>query len=121
MKEFTQTLEKTTDFTFTTERGNFVTLSVMKGSKWTANKKKPRDYWMCELNVKGIDLQRNVVYYPEIDGCEEEDEMVMHLDGENPICYCENEEGKTIAIYIPSDIAELANNAIHEELFKYDK
>lgn len=115
MKEFTQKLEKTTDFTFTTEKGSFVTLSVMKGSKLTAGKKKPYEYWMCELNVKGIDLQRNAVYYPEIDGCEE-DEMGMHLDGDNPICYCENEEGETIAIPIPSDIAKLANNAIHEEL-----
>lgn len=79
MKEFTQKLEKTTDFTFTTEKGSFVTLSVMKGSKLTAGKKKPYEYWMCELNVKGIDLQRNAVYYPEIDGCEE-DEMGMHLE-----------------------------------------
>lgn len=43
-KDFTQKIEKTTDFTFTTKSDKEVTLIVVRGRKMVKGKKKPFDY-----------------------------------------------------------------------------
>lgn len=114
--DFTQKIEKTTDFTFNTKSGKEVTLIVVRGRKMVKEKKEPFNYWQCELSIKGMEIKNNIAVSYDIDGYE--DELQLHLSNEKaePICYCKDDAGKTLGILIPVNIANLISEAIHEEL-----
>lgn len=115
-KDFTQKIEKTTDFTFTTKSGKEVTLNVVRGRKMAAGKKKPFDYWQCELSINGMELKSNITASYDIDGYDEELQLYLSNEKAEPICYCKDDTGKTVGILIPTEIANLISEAIHEEL-----
>ena len=115
-KDFTQKLEKTTDFTFITKSGKEVTLNVIRGRKMVKGKKKPFDYWQCELSFKGMELISIITASYVIDGYDDELQLYLSSEKAEPICYCKDIAGKTIGILIPTDIAKLISEAIHEEI-----
>lgn len=97
---------ETKSFTFATERGNEVTLNVVRGYNGKMK------FWECELFVKGIELTRNFVTSYGVDGYEE---MQMCLSGENPVCYCKKAYGKDIMVQIPAEVAKRVATFIHFE------
>lgn len=115
-KAFTQKIEKTTDFAFTTKSGKEVTLIVVRGRKMVKGKKKPFDYWQCELSIKGMEVKSNITASYDIDGYDDELQLYLSNEKAEPICYCKDDTGKTVGILIPVDIANLISEAIHEEL-----
>ena len=115
-KDFTQKIEKTTDFTFTTKSGKEATLNVVRGRKMVKGKKRPFDYWQCELSINGMKLKSNITSSYDIDGYDDELQLYLSDEKAEPICYCKDVAGKTIGILIPTDIAKLINEAIHEEI-----
>lgn len=115
-KDFTQKIEKTTDFAFTTKSGKEVTLIVVRGRKMVKDKKKPFDYWQCELSIKGMEVKSNITASYDIDGYDDELQLYLSNEKAEPICYCKDDTGKTVGILIPVDIANLISEAIHEEL-----
>lgn len=89
-------IEKTTDFTYNTKSGKEVTLIVDRGRKMVKEKKKPFNYWQCELSIKGMEIKNNIAVTYNIDGYE--DELQLHLSNEKAeaICYCKDDAGKTL-------------------------
>ena len=115
-KDFTQKIEKTTDFTFTTKSGKEATMNVVRGRKMVKGKKRPFDYWQCELSINGMKLKSNITASYDIDGYDDELQLYLSDEKAEPICYSNDVAGKTIGILIPTDIAKLINEAIHEEI-----
>ena len=97
---------ETKNFTFTTERGNEVTLNVVRGYNGKMK------FWECELLIEGMALTINYKTSYCIDGYEE---MQMCLSGENPVCYCAKADGKNALVYIPNDVAKSVKAFIHFE------
>lgn len=115
-KDFSQKIEKTTDFTFNTPSGKEVTLNIVRGRKMVKGKKTPFDYWQCELSIDGMEVQSNITASYDIDGYDDELQLYLSDVKAEPICYCKDDTGKTIGILIPAEIAKLINEAIHEEI-----
>lgn len=115
-KDFSQKIEKTTDFTFITKSNNLVTLTVVRGRKMIKGKERPFNYWECELSIDGMEVQSNITASYDIDGYDDELQLYLSDVKADPICYCKDDTGKTVGILIPAEIAKLINEAIHEEI-----
>lgn len=115
LSDFKQQVERTVYFTFTNKKGEKTTLTVCRGIRPTHGKYSKVynfQYWQCQINVEGRDLNHNIV---SSQGPISDEEGILHLDGEQPVFYCNNTDGTRLAITIPADIATLAHEFIHFE------
>ena len=112
ISDFKQQVERTVYFTFTNKKGEKTTLTVCRGIRQTPGKARAFQYWQCQINVEGRDLNHNMV---SSQGPISDEEGILYLDGEQPVFYCNTTDGTRLAITIPADIAILAHDFIHFE------
>ena len=106
-------VERTVYFSFTNKNGEETTLTARRGIRQTPGKARAFQYWQCQINVEGRQLDHNIV---SSQGPVSDEEGVIYLKGEQPVFYCNATDGTRLAIVIPADIATLVHDFVNSEI-----
>ena len=112
LSDFKHQVEYTVYFTFTNNKGEETTLTVWRGIRQTPGRARAFQYWQCQIDIEGRQLDHNIV---SSCGPISDEEGILYLEGEHPVFYCNTTDGTSLAITIPADIATLAHEFIHSE------
>lgn len=115
LSDFKQLVERTVYFSFTNKYGEDTTLTARRRIRQTPGKARAFQYWQCEINVEGRQLDHNIV---SSHGPVSDEEGIIYLEGEQPVFYCNATDGTRLAITIPADIATLAHEFINFKKIK---